>query len=326
VKPILLGVLVAQLATGCAVDEQVGYGTGFGTPENPIPSDESYAVATRITIALDMPQVASAVANLRTFSQAGGHALLALSGTSAAPAWIATLPVALRNGLEGYIDAELDKVKFGGKTLRQVTGEIAGISETVLSTFVIDSSLWITPTSVQHSLTDLNFTPSSIDIVIPIGGLHADTLMQRPTAVVGEGGALALGDHRFSLAFGNHAWQALNLASTTLFGGDISIIAGTDCGAVARAVAAKCVSGTCVGHASELEAVCKSGLSALVEDLRTQVSPIELDVVRFASGNAHLVDEGTDGIADSIVDGTWDAEFDTGSGARKATATFIAYD
>jgi hypothetical protein len=63
-----------------------------------------------------------------------------------------------------------------------------------------------------------------------------------------------------------------------------------------------------------------------VEDLRAHVTPINLDVVRFASGNARLVDEGFDGVADRIVDGTWDAETDRGQGARKATATFIAFD
>ncbi len=324
VKAILLAVVIANLG-GCAVDEQPeGYGNDLGTPENPVPSQDSYSVQSRITIALEMPQVSGAVAKLRAFSQSAGQVLL--TGTGTAPAWVATLPTTLRNSLAGYIDTELDKVKFQGKTLRQMTGEMAAISETVLSTFTIDSSLWITPTSVQHTLSDLNFTPASIDIVIPIGGLDADEILQRPTASVGLGGALALGDHRFSLAFGTHAWQALNLASNTLFGGDLSIISSVDCGVLSRAVAARCVSGSCVGHASDIENVCKGGLFALVEELRTQITPIELDMVCFASGNARLVDDGFDGIADSIVDGTWDAETDVGHGARKATATFVAFD
>lgn len=318
VKPII-AIALPVLLVGCAVEEPVGYGDDLGTTENPIPSEETYEVASRVQISLEMP---TAVANLRAFAQAGGRTLLNRSGS--APAWIATLPLSLRTGLEGYIDAELDKVKHATKTLRQVTGEIATISETALRTFTIESSLWITPTSVQHSLIDLNFTPASIDIVIPIGGLKADTIAQRPTADVGPGGALTVGDHAFSLAFGSHAWQAINLASTTLFGADLSLLTNLDCGTVARAVAAKCISGSCVGHASELESACKSGVSALVEDLRTQVTPIALDVV-LASGTARLVDDGFDGIADRIVDGTWDAETDTGSGARKATATFLAY-
>jgi len=322
VKPILLAIAVANLA-GCAVDEQPeGFGDDLGTPENPIPMAESYAVQTRVQIALDMPQVTTAIASLRAFSQSAAHALLARS----TQAWIPALPTTLRNNLEGYIDAELDKVKFATKTLRQATGEIAAISETVLSTFTIESSLSISPTAVVHSLMGVNFTPSNLDIVIPIGGLDADDILQRPTASVGTGGALTIGDQRFGLAFGNHAWQAINLASNTLFGGDLSILTNVDCGAIARAVAAKCVSGTCVGHASELEGVCKSGLSALVDGLRSQVTPIELANIHFARGAARLVDDGSDGIADRIVDGAWDAETDAGQGARPVTATFLAFD
>lgn len=98
---------------------------------------------------------------------------------------------------------------------------------------------------------------------------------------------------------------------------------------MSRAVAAKCLSSsptTCVGHASELENACKAMLSALVEDLRAQITPVEIGDVHFASGVARLVDDGFDGIADRIVDGTWDAETDVGQGARKTTATFVAFD
>lgn len=319
-KAILLA--VSSLCVGCAVDEPPeGYAPTLGTPESPIPMDDSYAVQTRVQVVAEVPP---AVASLRSFSQAAGHALIARS--SVLQSWISTLPTTLRGNLPGYIDAELDKVKLGTKTLRQVAGEIATMTETSLATFTIESSLSISPTAVVHSLMDLNFTPQNLDIVIPVGGLDADDILQRPTATVGAGGALQLGEQRFALAFGNHAWQAINLASEQLFGGDVSILARVDCGAFGRAVAARCVSGTCVGHASELENACKSGLGTLVEELRAQITPIEIGDVHFASGSARLVDDGRDGIADRIVEGTWDAKMDHGQGARRVTATFVAFD
>jgi hypothetical protein len=323
VKAILFAVALA--AVGCAVDEQPeGFGDDLGTTESPVPTADAYRVATRVQIALDLPALTTAIANLRAFSQGGGHALLGHSGS--VPAWVATLSTTLRNNLEGYIDAELDKIKLSNKTLRQVTGELATIAQTVLSTFTIESSLSISPTAVVHSLLDLNFTPSNVDIVVPIGGLNADEILQRPTASVGVGGALTIGEQRFGLAFGSHAWQAINLASTTLYGGDLSIIAGIDCGGVARAVAAKCVSGSCVGHATEIESACKIHLASLVDDVRANVTPIEIGDIHLASGAAKLVDDGTDGLADRIVDGTWDAEVDMGDGARAVTATFDGFD
>jgi hypothetical protein len=315
---------------GCAVDEQPeGYPAELGTPENPVPMVDSYAVQTRVTIALDMPPVTTAIANLRAFSQAAGRSLLSRAGTVPVPAWIATLPATLRTNLESYIDAELDKVKFGTKTLRQVSGELATIAETSLTSFTIESSLAISPTTVVHSLMDLNFTPANLDIVIPVGGLFADDILQHPVASIGTGGALTFGEQRFALAFGNHAWQAINLASEQLFGDDLSLVSSVDCGAMGRAVAARCLTSSptsCVGHASELENACKLGLATLVDDLRSRITPIEIGDVHFASGSARLVDDGRDGVADRIVDGTWDAEMDHGQGARAVTATFVAYD
>lgn len=135
-KAILLA--VSSLCVGCAVDEPPeGYAPTLGTPESPIPMDDSYAVQTRVQVVAEVPP---AVASLRSFSQAAGHALIARS--SVLQSWISTLPTTLRGNLPGYIDAELDKVKLGTKTLRQVAGEIATMTETSLATFTIEPSGW----------------------------------------------------------------------------------------------------------------------------------------------------------------------------------------
>ena len=46
----------------------------------------------------------------------------------------------------------------------------------------------------------------------------------------------------------------------------------------------------------------------------------------FAHGRARLVDDNGDGIADRILDGSWDAQTDVGLGLEAATATFVAHD
>lgn len=327
VKPLLhLAVAFGALAglVGCGVDtEGADYAEGLGTPESPIPSDESYAVVSRIDLSLDMPTVNLALANLRTFSQNPAHALLAQ------PAGVqlsAALPASVRDRLEAWMNTEIDKVRIGTKTIRQYATDVAAISETVIDDFTIESSLALTPSYAVHAFTNLNFTPANLDIIIPIGGLKADAINQRTTAVVGAGGALTLGEQRFSLALGNHAWHAINLASTTLYGNDLSVLAsGLNCTAIADTVSTKCYAGACVGHPSELAALCTSAVAALIDDLRAQVAPINVNVMLFAHGKARLVDDGGDGIADHIVDGTWDAQVDVGQGLRAATATFVAH-
>lgn len=328
-KPILLSLLLASFGACAADDDPAGYAPGLGTHESPVPGEDAYAVTTRIDLALAPPEIDAAVANLRAFSQHPAHAILERARAAESPdvqQLDTALSTTLHDKLEGWLDTEIDKARISSKTLRQYTTDIADISASVLREFTIESSLTITPTGATHSFKDLNFTPVDLDIIVPIGGLNADSLLQRTTATVGEAGALALGDQHFGLAFGSHAWHGLNLASTTLYGADLSALTTTlDCRAIAQIVAAKCVSGSCVGHASQIQAACTSGLAGLVADLRDHITPIELDVFRLTHGSARLVDDDTDGLADRIVDGTWGVEADAGLGPRTATAPFLAW-
>lgn len=323
VKPIAHLALVLGLV-GCGVDtEAVDYAEGLGTPESPIPDTGSYGVVSRVDLALDLPALGTQLAKVRAFAQNPAHAVLALpAGTQLA----AALPASVRDRLEAWMNTEIDKVRIGPKTLRQYATDVAVLSEAALVDFSIESSLTIAPGSAAHTFTNLNFTGANLDVIIPIGGLKADSIAQRTTADVGAYGALSLGEQKFSLAFGAHAWQAINLASTTLYGGDLSLLASSlDCARLADAVALKCYSGSCVGHASELSAVCTSAVTALIDDLRTQIAPINATAVLFTHGSARLVDSTGDGIADAIADGTWDAQADLGQGLRASTATFVAH-
>lgn len=320
--------LVTLLAAGCATDAQEpeGYAADLGTPESPVPSTGTYRVTTRIAIPLGVPGVADAIGELRAFSQHGGRVLLARSAGTPAKLALDTLPSSLRASLEGWIDLELDKVKIQALTVRQTAAQVATIADSVTGEFTLESSLTITPAGATHSLRDLNFTPANLDVIIPVGGLNADTIKQNTTATVAAAGALALGDQKFGLAFGNHAWQAINLASVKLHGGDLSVLESINCEAIAQKVAARCSSGTCVGHIAELATICQQGMSSLVGDLRDELAPVELGTFRFVHGAARLVDTSGDGVADKIVDGLWQTETDAGMGLRTGSIAFSALE
>ena len=300
---------------------------GLGTPGSPLPGDGAYVVKSRFAIPLGVPDVATAIGDLRAFSQHGGQVLLDRSTGTAARQALDALPTSLKTNLASWIDLELDKLKIGTVTVRQAAAQVATIADSVTTEFTLESSLTISPTGATHALRDLNFTPASLDVVIPIGGLAADKITQHTTATVGEAGALELGDQKFALGFGNHAWHAINLATTRLYGGDTTILSSINCDAVAQKVAARCVSGTCVGHTAELLAVCQQGMTSLVDRLREELAPIELDTFRLVRGSATLVDKvGIDGIADIITNGTWQTETDAGMGVRTTQVTFTALD
>lgn len=327
---LLAAVLVTSVAA-CAVDEEPAtYGEGLGTPENPIPDDGfAYAVASKIdftTNGVVPQQVADASAALRAFAQNPAATLLAKADATAVQQLKSSLSSTLASSLEGYINTEIDKARIATKTMRQYASDLATITEASLTRFTLESTLTMTPAGATHRLAHINYQPLSFDINVLIGGMAADQLTQHPTLDVGPGGALSLGDQKFGLAFGNHAWSGIELSSTTIFGGGVqaTFVTGTSCATLARAVAARCYSTSCVGHEAQLKTICEAGTTAIVDELRTRVSAVDLDLFRFTAGSARLVDSNGDGLADNIVDGTWDTEINLGVGLRKAPATFAA--
>jgi hypothetical protein len=67
-------------------------------------------------------------------------------------------------------------------------------------------------------------------------------------------------------------------------------------------------------------------MTSLVGDLRDELGPVQLSTFRFTHGTARLVDTSGDGVADKIVDGTWDAETDAGMGPRTTSIAFSALE
>lgn len=322
----LLALLFAVSA--CTTDEmpeEVGYGSAFGTPESPVPQEQPYAVTTKIDLGFGAPRVAETIADLKSFAVNPAKTLLAQGG----PAWqalLTALPTSLDERLEGWLDTEIDKARIAGKTLRQFAAEIAASTETSLTQFTLESSLQITPTSATHTLSGLNFRPSGLDIIIPVGGLKADSLSQTTTTTLDSYGAVTFGTQRFGLGFGAHVWHGINLAAEQLYGGDIEATLTTtlNCTAIAKAVAAKCVNGACVGHANDLEGICASAASLLVDELAERIAGFQITSFQLARGTGRLVDGNRNGVGEEIVDGTWTADVDVGQGPRTITASFTA--
>jgi len=326
----LAAVLVTTLAACAAEDAPEMWPAGLGTPDNPLPEDNlTYIVASRIdfTAGGTTPtQVTEAVASLRAFSQNPARTLLGLADQTQVQQLESALGTTLTNSLEGWINTEIDKARIASKTLRQYATDVVTIAETSLTRFYLDSSLSMTPAKTTHTLIDLNFRPLTVDIVVPMGGIVADKLTQYPTLTVAEAGAITLGDEKFGIAFGDHAWSGISIASTTMYGGGVqaTLTSGINCSTLAKNVAARCSGSSCVGHESQLRAICDGAGAALHGQLRERVAAFKLDVFRFTAGTARLVDDHGDGIADRIDNGTWDFEMDRGTGLQRLTATFTA--
>jgi hypothetical protein len=202
----------------------------------------------------------------------------------------------------------------------QLAAETAALAETTLTEVGIDSELSITGGAATHRLTSLDFSAAGLDDALALDALPGDVITATTTATAVRG-ELALGDHRFGVAYGAYAWRALESACTATYGQSIRATLGTavNCPALAAKIASKCVLGLCVGHASQLTSICEAGLDEVVERASAKVTALRFDALHFATGLATIVDGG-----DRLTAGTWTAEVDAGQGLRRVLGTFTA--
>jgi hypothetical protein len=305
-------------------DEPVGYGPGLGTAENPIPQDHAtYTVRSRIERD-SSADVDALVAPLRAFSLHPGQAMLA-TATDAQLSELATLEAnlspALMSQLAGWIDAELDAVT-STTTARDIADQLADDVQTALTTFTFAGTMSFTAGRVTHTITGIEFH-LYLDAIVPVGGLKADSIVQQASVSVEEAGRISFGEHQFALAFGQHAWHAINLVSQTLYAAApaAAIASHMDCGALAESVASRCIDTECVGHSAELQGICEQTVTLLASNLGSGLTTFDATTVHYVAGTAHLVDDDRDGLATAIADGVWSPELMLGPARGTFTAT-----
>src|SRR5262245_55287561 len=138
----IVAVALGACGTSSSNDD-LGYGDGFGTPDNPVPADDSrpYAVTSKVdfTVEAILPaQIELAVVTLRSFSENPARTLILLADQYGVPAvqeLYDVIPGVIKDRLEGWINDEIDKIKIDGKTLPQYAGEVAALAETALTQF-----------------------------------------------------------------------------------------------------------------------------------------------------------------------------------------------
>jgi len=335
-RTALLGLLATVSLVGCGTSPADGDGGEFdgehGTPENPVPAKTGpYSVINKVdfTVEAILPaQMELVVTTLREMETNPAHALISIAdraGVPAVGALYGAIPGVLKDKLEDWINGEINKVQINGKPVGAYCGQIAKLAELALTRFEVDSQLEINGGTATHRLTALDLMPTGIiNVKVPIGGFVGDLLTQEPSIDVAEGGALTLGEQHFGLNYGEYAWQGIEMISQQLFGGTVRETLGKaiNCPGLANTISNKCVLGVCVGHKTELTAICEGGLDAAVDLVHDRLADMRVEALHLASGTARLVDEDGDGVGDKIVDGTWEAEMNLGLGLRKAPSTF----
>ena len=322
--------LLVCLLVGCGTSPGADPGDdtrGDGT--HPV-WDGTYQIVSRVDITVEvvLPEQAEEIAStLRALSTNPAHALITVADEAGVPAvaeLFDALPGPIQDRLEDWINDEIAKVRIAGMPIPAYAGQIAGLADTALTRFAVDSELALQGTVARHRLTALDLTPTGIDVRVPIGGLVGDLLTQDTAAAVTAAGVLTLGDQRFGVNYGEYAWQAIDAVSLLQFGHSVRDALGTavNCPNLAHNIAGKCALGVCVGHEALLTSLCEDGLDAIVDLAHDRMADLRIDLLHLASGQAALVDATGDRVADRIIAGTWQAELDLGQGLRHTPATF----
>ncbi|HEU4728009.1 MAG TPA: hypothetical protein VFT22_08980 [Kofleriaceae bacterium] len=326
--------IALSLVAGCGISNPLGAAEGdddHAQDPSPVPlTTAPYRMSSRVDLTVEavLPEQAElVVSTLRELSTNPAHALIAAADEAGVPA-VGTLydvlPGVLTDRLEGWINDEIARAQVDGKPVTAYAGEVALLADGALSRFALDSELAVHGATATHRLTAIDLTPAGVAVQVPLGGRAGDVLTQEPDVAVDQTGALLLGEQHFGLSYGEYAWQGIEAVSRRAYGGGLREVLGQaiHCPSLARNVADSCVLTVCVGHEAELTEICEGGLDALVDLARDRMAEIRLEGLHLASGRATLVDDDRDGVADRLVDGTWQAELDLGLGLRHVPASF----
>src|SRR3954469_3256174 len=170
-RTALLGLLATCSLVGCGTSGADGADGDFdgehGTPENPVPAKTGpYSVTNKIDFTVEAilpPQIELVVTTLREMETNPAHALISIAdraGVPAVGALYGAIPGVLKDKLEGWINAEINKVQIKGKPIGAYCGQIAQLAEYALTDFAVDSELEIAGGTATHRLTALDLTPT----------------------------------------------------------------------------------------------------------------------------------------------------------------------
>ena len=134
------------------------------------------------------------------------------------------------------------------------------------------------------------------------------------------------------IPFGAYALRAIDFTMERQLGASdlrAALALTVDCAAMAANVADRCIGFVCVGHESELQAICEGGLDEAAAQLEERIHAIDFQAIHFQSGTATAEGAILDALtgaatAARLEAGTWTATVDLGQEPEAATATFTA--
>ena len=334
-----LAFLIAALGlAGCG-------GDNAGDSPTP-PLSDAGASATgsyTVTTTLDLPATllapqpaADAFATVKGLRQDPARTLFDLAekaGVSHAQTLHQALPDVLQSRLDGWINGYVAHAVFDGHPATAQLDQLIAFGSKLQVQVDLLSELALAPPdpsgtcTATHTVRGLRFAafPEQTAITVPTlpaalaPGITESALSVRLTAGrSGTDARFTAGDHAFGLPIGQYMVAALDASLRQRYGKDLRGMIGlvVDCQGMAASVAHECVGPVCVGHQSELLAVCERGLDEVADRVKERLLEHDFKAVHFASGTADFT------APSQLSGGVWKASVDVGQGERAVGARF----
>ncbi len=264
------------------------------------------------------------------------------AGTPALGELRMVLPDSLEDQLEGWMNDSLNATTVNGTSPHARIVALDDLVRSVLLDWDLRSTLDLPAGgSGTHTPVALVFSAGGDPVVVPTDLTAPVTAATGVVATVswasaGAAPIVTIGDHAMGIPFGHYAMIGLDGVLERQLGAagiGPALDAMVDCAAVARSVAGQCVgvgfAAVCVGHESELTAICEAGLDEATAELEERILGIDFKAIHFVSGTAAvegiLVDTGAaTATGAGLSGGDWESTIDLGQEPEAATATFTA--
>ena len=277
--------------------------------------------------------------------------LLDAANVPIVPTVINAIPSFIRDQVLGYIDDHIFKSLYQNvpfaKTLTSLLDDLA----TITTKFELVTTLDLPPgdatgnaqashtfSGVAYTFNDKRSMLNAPDVIknLEVQSVASNAVALEKKSVELESARLKIGDHKFNVPIGSFAVLMADTLAKDKFGAaNLREAIGKviNCEALAQDVSTRCIDPVgpgkiCVGHKTEIQGLCNSGLDVLVGTIQGQIKRLDLPLLHMKSGEAQMWDAATDkGPLDATIDridhGYWTASVNVGKSDKTILATFI---
>lgn len=323
----------------------------------PVVLDGQYELATPIdltSIGVLPNEVSGALSSLSNFKEKPSQTIVDLMASANVPAadFLNSIPGPIRPAVLGYIDDAIFDPVFEGvpvaNKLATLLDDVGGIAtkSSIVTVLDLPTAKDNGDTTAKHSVRGLGFAWDGkftvIDAPAELRSKLGSTSVSANIAPLAERskdvelGRLQIEKHAFTIPFGTFAVTAMDKLSTDRFGADLRGALGklVDCGKVAEAVSKRCINPpgpgeVCVGHKTEVQALCSKGLDLLVDNAKGAIKKLDV-TMNVNLGVAQMwdgveADSALDAKADRLDVGFWKATYEAFGKKKEILTTFSGH-